>query len=787
MRDTKVGRGDAYLLRLLFHTDIKPLRALLPQVHIDCDAIDVAFVHSGRIVREGWIRADGRIDFAQGWAPDTLDVQSLVATWGDVAALHLPANQHVAVDSLARAVWGYRLPDFELATIEREVLGAEGRRLPTRGLKVCCAMFALLAQAVAHPEILSDTDVLHLGLLAHDRGGVELASRCLDIISTRPEGDQLRARVGVDDTDDAKYARCRRLIAARARSQLQVPREVEGLLRLRQRPLNDLLGIKRRDTDAWGLPARMTEGRIEAALDVECGISLELLDRVFHLFVADTEGREALHDTYFRNFLSAEPRDLLQKQRWRATGHRRFGQREFEPCDLWHLAMHVLQRGRWYGYVVDTEHYVTRYEADADDRELLAFFGREPPEYERISTERRTRVLHIDLDNHGNEPVELQARYCLITERLPGAIIYRSSSNGGLHLWYFLPRTVATSQLAARVEQLLGDVDLNQRGIEVRPSPHLAGNVRLPFGLDSLPLDRDLKPIARPLSSSMRRFLEQAAQQHESLAYLLQPAESRPLVEPPQCETRPYEPQISRVVEVAELPEFLRQQPVPELIRPHERTWDSRHRIAGRAKFAARQFGVNDLPKAQAALAYWLMADSNCQRSTKLSAGEGTAANRVLDLQVALAFVWGLPDKLKLAAPQQSPLPYAGLDEVELDEADLDAVDQLVEDFDCTRPRALMKNLRRGQVLRLKCALDDLVRIIRAAQHSDQDVVTLRRSFWVERAGLHKTRVRKGRLCQLYYPVVVEFLVSRGVLEPIPAAAGEPNRYRFRWPPNRTT
>ena len=111
-----------------------------------------------------------------------------------------------------------------------------------------------------------------------------------------------------------------------------------------------------------------------------------------------------------------------------------------------------------------------------------------------------TRILAVDLDAKGGSTEARRAmlkRYRIITEILAPSLVVRSSTSGGLHLYWFLTDAVNTTSLVAIVARRFREAGLDVKSAAVEIRPTTTQCLRLPLGRGSMLLQPNtLEPYA---------------------------------------------------------------------------------------------------------------------------------------------------------------------------------------------------------------------------------------------------------------------------------------------------
>jgi len=814
----------------------------------DVTLVDVP--HAGVDLKVEMVR--WRVSSPSQWPPETISGsrhgswarhladQKLLVSW-DPLEMRLDDMDglppRLAVKDLAKAVWGHRLGlgAEDHRAIAREVLGAPagiGLTHSVHGAMAAGAVLTYLALAVREPALLLDPqDIAGLGILAAGADHLPLALDCMTwsrgavpgLLETTLEIEitkLLQRRPELRGTAEDYW---RREDPERAqqglvqqRKNLYRPIEVERMLRLRARPVCPGMRLRRGAKIKWGLPSHLSKPRGQEALALR-QISISTLETIFaHLTVGD-EQVEGLHAAYRREFLARD--NIIERPSWYEeklfAGRRRGETRMLELGDLFG---HLLQRGYWQGLQVCTQRFrVPNPDCEGDlllanDRDYLVDEWIELELDEPV-----TAVLVIDLDAHGNEDVDLETRYQIIRERLPGAIVFRSSSSGGLHAWYFLPEPMEVLDLYTRVLDRIGDAveECGERGLEIFPRLGCTNNVRIFGGLGSLLLEEDLSPACRPgtpVGETLDMLPSMIDEQRPKLGYLLQPvqpSENSPNRTVAQGTTK-RQPRVTNYPILAVAPEGAR--PTPRLIDEGEQTWNNRHSIAGRALAQMWRRGLiagdEDLGTAQAVLDWWLRQRTNSRHSSRLSGSERTAKSRRVDLVSALTFLYpdfiksrlggyvGRQGNVSSASSGKSAAGDGGSSRGtmqnmqggelgDLSEEDQLAVGRLVGEYQ------IWKGGRRLNSRQVECLYNVFCRVvvaIHAAQRKGSDVFLTKTYLtgkrWPDNARLHATKTSHRRPTTLYYGRVVdEFLIERGILRKTREDGRGVKYYAPTWPP----
>ena len=117
----------------------------------------------------------------------------------------------------------------------------------------------------------------------------------------------------------------------------------------------------------------------------------------------------------------------------------------------------------------------------------------------------------IDIDNKTSE-ISLKERYDKIREAFRCPLVVRSSSSGGLHLYYLFKKRMEKGELALKIKTILKMAGITVKRGLIEIFPGLISQLRLPMGLGSCILDPEtLEPLDMDLSqqlSYLRHHLE---------------------------------------------------------------------------------------------------------------------------------------------------------------------------------------------------------------------------------------------------------------------------------------
>ena len=701
-------------------------------------------------------------------------------------------ERHLRLDQAAETVWSPRLGETNTEMLCTEVLKAPAIGMPSPmpepGVLVCCGIFVTLLMSTEFPELLEHPeDAAGLALLMLERSKAAAARQQQDVAEScqqlalqlhrRIRGSvslDLRLRLGsalgqeVHDDDahgqrggDKKDAGLGPawFEAQKMRKKTFYPlSRVEHLLQLEAQPPRLSIVVRPTSKIRWGLLSRMREYHWIDVQRAQHGVEPELLVSVYDLLIV------GVHRRYHRDYLGHPP---LIIPRWRMDGFKALTWEENAPLRPRDLAQHLLHGGRWVGFET-----ATLIEEEDDDG------------MESLFPEPMTRVLVLDLDVHGDEVVPLEERYRLAQEHLPGAVVFRSSWSGGLHLWYFLPKPIPVAQLEGRVLELLGDelMAFGPKGLEIIPRTKASTNVRLFGGLGSTLLDEKLRPVGIGHKDLLEHVLVRAKEQREQLAYLLEPPTMRASSGKSQ-EVAPltWEPQ-TWMVTTDMLPPPLRNAAVPELIRDGDPgSYHNRLRIAGRALYRMWPH-VDGAEQGTQVLAYWLMQEPNRSRSKHLSGPRGLAEGRVRDIARTMQWLWPIHAAQREERGLRPNRKSRDLQDVRLSQEDLAAVDRLTQvycrHYHCSHLHSAF----------FREVFSDVARVIRAAVEVDgQNVVRCGQMFWL--APPHgRWRLQKKPMGRLlpnpkYFKNVTAFLEKTGTFKPLPRAHRQTQRYAVNWPP----
>jgi len=854
--DLSDEQPDPHFLTYLLHeTRLADLRRivdipLLRELR-GCDVTLVDVSHAGLDLKVQVVR--WRASSPGQWPPETISGsrhgswakhladEKLLVSWDpletrldDICGL----APRLAVKDLAKVVWGHRLglAAEDHRAITREVLDAPAGIGPSHsvhGAMVSGAILTYLVLAVREPALLVDAqDVAGLGILAAGADHLPLALDCmtwsrgevpgllettLDIEITK----LLQRRPALRGTAEDHW---RKEEPERAQQELVQRRknlyrlvEVERMLRLKARPACPGMHLRRSIKTKWGLPSHLSKARRQEAVALR-QISIATLETLFADLTVGDDQVEGLHASYRREFLAQD--NIIERPAW--YEEKLFAGRwrgETRILELEDMIGHLLHRGYWQGFQICTQRFRVPnpdYEGDlllAGDRDYLVSEWIEVELDEPV-----TAVLVLDLDQHGNEKVDLETRYKIISERLPGAIVFRSSSSGGIHCWYFLPQLMEVMDIYTRVMDLLDDAveQLGERGLEVFPRPGCANNVRIFGGLGSLLLDEELNPVCRasaPIGLLLEMLPRMIDEQRPRLGYLLEPLdtnETNPRSENSRsvaAGTAKKQPRVTdypiwEVVPAGAVP-------TPSLIKDGEQTWNNRHSVAGRALAQMWRRGLingeEDLGTAQAILDWWLRRPINSCNSSRLSGSERTAKSRRIDLVSALTFLYadfiksrlgGSAGRQKNASPASSGRgatnggSSSGATQriercvLDLNEEDRLAVARLVDEYQIWKGTRCLSSRQRECLQNVLCRV---VVAIHAAQKRDKDMFLTKMYLcnrkWPANARLHATKNSHLRPTTLYYRRVLEFLIEREILLKTREDGRRVQYYAPTWPP----
>ena len=793
-----------YLSGLFYYLPLDGICKLLP--HVDQDT------HLSRVMiacrRRGIVSFGGLAQRAfltstcsenETWEFDLLaeeDPPQVLICWGDIGPREygLRNSSIVRIDKIANRIWSHRLDRLSFSRLERYVLGAtpdfqfQGPQA-RRGVFVTCGLLVHLAHAAQVPSLFDIAeDVAGLGLLTKD---LRLAAHCLarargqvsqyleaklerhvDWLASIQPKRSLRVAPFVTATDIprevelANAVRCEES-ARRDRRRMYTLLEWQEMYRFRdERPLHT--GIKpskpSKLKNLFGFPKNMRPEHYSAVFRAE-RVAEEDVEEIFNRLTVGNE-----HDRYFKPFMHE---DGPGKPAWRHDKYKFFGLR--------HLLNHLLHRGSWEGYA--PEYVLSSQEAEAD--ESLS------PYPEKV-----THVLVVDLDKHGLERLTVEERFHIIYRKLPGGLPFRSSTSGGIHIWYFLPEPVLVVQLVDRVLECLGDVrstlghrNTEASGWELKPDIRGNNNIRLFGGLGSAPLDEDLQPLDIGLAGLVDHVLQGARRQESELAYLLE----RPAVSSRRSPSRHPGGNMqatsfhqipegrSSPSSTARIPLALVEMPVPSLLRDGDPgCWANRCVIVGRALGAIGD-QTSDQEVAWALIKCWLLSPSNAFHSKHLSSLDTSRIEARLE---ALRWVFDRLWPIRHERGHENRRTGISLQDVEPTAEDREHASRLAQAF------GLEMGLHEddSRLDQIEEVLLDVARLAaRAVPLEDGTKVAIAgQQFWLNpphgRWKLSTRRKIRIRDNPLYYRHIIDFLIKRGVLTPLMRARRQTSRYRIIWP-----
>ena len=615
------------LTGLFRYMPLEPLSSIVPHLRPNTDLTKVLLLcHRKKQFSLGLVRRGGLICLTVNEAHRyetelafRLYPPALIISWGPPGQLKFVRKRIPVIrfDKIATTVWSERFGRLSFRRLERSVLGAPDDFVfrgaqANRGVLVTCGLLVHLAYAAEVPSrFLRAEDIAGLGqrsknpnvaseCLTRVRGRVSMEvehrlERHVAYLATMYDAPRF-APVPADQqgraVDEIARREVQRVEAARSEEQARRTRrslysltQLQELYLKRDRPLHRIFddAQRRRMKKAWGVPVKMREKHYDAVLKAE-GVSWDDVDALWALLTI-----KGNHDRYSKPFLQGDSSAIPG---WRADQQDYFGMR--------HLLNHLLRRKEWVGYRPDVR-ALGPLSGDCDLRS--------------------TRVLVVDLDVHGAERLDLNQRFAIFREHLPGGLAVRSSSSGGLHLWYFLPKPLPVERLVNRVLECLGDSrkqlgrrNVKGNGWELKPDIRGNSNVRLFGGLGSAALDEELQPLDLNLAGLVEFVLNGAKRQQEELQYLLEmPKDVQ--------EQTPLEPEKRTTIGTTAHCGWHPQagSSTPQLIRAGDPgSWHNRARIVGRALYALGN-RVTDIESAWATIRSWLLDPINANLSKHLA------------------------------------------------------------------------------------------------------------------------------------------------------------------------